>query len=550
MSLSDFRVEKLLGKGSFGDVYKAIRKDDNETYALKRVDITQMDGKEISDAMNEIRFLASMRHDNILGFLHSFLTPDGNELCIVTEYCAGGDLEQFIEKCKKGRKPIKEQRIWEITYQLCEALKCLHSHSIVHRDIKAANCFLTKNNQLKLGDLNVSKLMKGNQLLKTQIGTPYYMAPEIWKNKPYGPKCDIFSLGCLVYELASFHPPFNGKNLEELARSVTSGYFAAIPKCYSKELQQMIDSLLQTHAHRRPTAVEILASRGMRKWTNEDDDVSVAPSDLISTIKVPGGPSAFGGKPGRVRRASMQRLSKRLPEPCYPDCRPNSPCSWPIAKKKHAQLMAQIRRREQALAASGSSYSSPQSVIGSEASSIRSGNEERGAMPIAARGMAGGIVASAREQLQGNVENVPNPNQNAYLHRQQQYRQPKIPEKQAIRRNPSPPTTQQSYQQQYSRPQRGYQHHSQHQQPQYQRPELPVVTRAPVCAYQPEPPRQPLAPIVPPSAANNGRPRERSNYYPSPLQKPRQQHQGHGGHAQPPGYGRQRAPSNAPNWWG
>ena len=100
MSLKDFRIERLLGKGSFGDVYRAVRRDDNETYALKRVDITQMDGKEISDALNEIRFLASVRHENVLGFLHSFLTPDGNELCIVTEFCPGGDLEQFIEKTK------------------------------------------------------------------------------------------------------------------------------------------------------------------------------------------------------------------------------------------------------------------------------------------------------------------------------------------------------------------------------------------------------------------------------------------------------------------
>ena len=66
MSLKDFRIERLLGKGSFGDVYRAVRRDDNETYALKRVDITQMDGKEISDALNEIRFLASVRHENTL----------------------------------------------------------------------------------------------------------------------------------------------------------------------------------------------------------------------------------------------------------------------------------------------------------------------------------------------------------------------------------------------------------------------------------------------------------------------------------------------------
>ena len=81
-------------------------------------------------------------------------------------------------------------------------LKALHTHNIHHRDLKSANVFLTKNGEVKLGDLNVSKIAK-NGLLYTQTGTPYYASPEVWRDEPYDMKSDIWSVGCMVYELAA-----------------------------------------------------------------------------------------------------------------------------------------------------------------------------------------------------------------------------------------------------------------------------------------------------------------------------------------------------------
>jgi len=86
-------------------------------------------------------------------------------------------------------------------------LKALHDLKIVHRDIKCANIFLTKEGKVKLGDLNVSKVAKKG-LLKTQTGTPYYASPEVWKDKPYDFKSDIWSLGCVLYEMITLSPPF------------------------------------------------------------------------------------------------------------------------------------------------------------------------------------------------------------------------------------------------------------------------------------------------------------------------------------------------------
>lgn len=92
-------------------------------------------------------------------------------------------------------------------------LKKLHSNNIIHRDIKSANLFLTKDfDFIKLGDLNVAKITKNN-FAKTQIGTPYYLAPEIWKNNIYDYRCDIFSLGVVIYEMASLKLPFEANNI-------------------------------------------------------------------------------------------------------------------------------------------------------------------------------------------------------------------------------------------------------------------------------------------------------------------------------------------------
>jgi NIMA (never in mitosis gene a)-related kinase len=200
MSFKDFRVVEAIGKGSFASVYKVIRKSDNKIYALKRVKINKMSKKEIADALNEIRFLASIRQKNIVGFLEAFLESDETELCIVMEYCGCGDLAQKVERYKRRRQYIDENVIWRYLVQCLKALQHLHEKGICHRDLKAANTFLAEDGSIKIGDMNVSKRLQKGQL-QTQIGTPYYMGPEIWNNRPYDSSADIWALGCMIYEV-------------------------------------------------------------------------------------------------------------------------------------------------------------------------------------------------------------------------------------------------------------------------------------------------------------------------------------------------------------
>lgn len=147
------------------------------------------------------------RHENIIAYKEAFFEEDTQCLCIVMEFADKGDVDSQISEFKKKGGFIPENDIWNIFVQCIQGLHHLHKQTIIHRDIKCANVFQSKNGCVKLGDLNVSKIAN-NQLLKTQTGTPYYASPEVWDNKPYSSKCDIWSLGCVIYELASLHPPF------------------------------------------------------------------------------------------------------------------------------------------------------------------------------------------------------------------------------------------------------------------------------------------------------------------------------------------------------
>ena len=98
---------------------------------------------------------------------------------------------------------------------MLEGVEALHAANIVHRDIKSANIFLYKDGSVKLGDLNVSALTSDG-IMQTVTGTPYYCPPEVWSNMPYSSKCDIWSLGCVIYEITTLKPPFTAKNIKFL----------------------------------------------------------------------------------------------------------------------------------------------------------------------------------------------------------------------------------------------------------------------------------------------------------------------------------------------
>ncbi|CAD8183606.1 unnamed protein product [Paramecium octaurelia] len=256
MSLKDFKIISKLGDGSYSNVYKVRRIEDNLEYALKKVNLTNLSDKEKQNALNEVRILASIHHQNIISYKEAFIDPVSNSLCIVMELAADGDLLQKIQKCIKTNSQFQEKEILKYAFQIINALKALHQMKVMHRDIKSANIFLI-NNEVKLGDLNVSKVAKQG-LLYTQTGTPYYASPEVWKDQPYDCKSDIWSLGCVLYEMAALKLPFQAEDMDGLYNKVIKGYYQKLPKPYTFDLQNLIRMMLQVSTVLRPTATQLL----------------------------------------------------------------------------------------------------------------------------------------------------------------------------------------------------------------------------------------------------------------------------------------------------
>ena len=143
--------------------------------------------------------------------------------------------------------------------QLVSAIYYIHSLKIIHRDLKPSNIFITSDGRLKLGDFGISKLLeKTNDVALTQIGTPLYMCPEVCENHPYTNKSDIWSLGCIVYELATFEKPFMAGSLIALAFKIIDEKPKEIGERYSKFFKDLVDSMMQKLPAYRISAKELM----------------------------------------------------------------------------------------------------------------------------------------------------------------------------------------------------------------------------------------------------------------------------------------------------
>lgn len=160
-------------------------------------------------------------------YVDAFYDETSRNLCLIIDYAEDGDLSGRINGCKKAGTMLPEDEIWKYLGNILKGLRDLHKMKVLHRDIKSANIFLDKGYMAKIGDLNVSKLQKQG-LAKTQTGTPYYCPPEIWADKPYDSKCDIWSIGIVLYEMCALKPPFDGKDMKTLHDRIKTGRYTPI----------------------------------------------------------------------------------------------------------------------------------------------------------------------------------------------------------------------------------------------------------------------------------------------------------------------------------
>ncbi|XP_078208201.1 serine/threonine-protein kinase Nek3 isoform X5 [Callithrix jacchus] len=200
-----------------------------------------------------------MKHPNIVAFKECF-EAEGH-LYIVMEYCDGGDLMQKIKQ-QKG-KLFPEDMILNWFTQMCLGVNHIHKKRVLHRDIKSKNIFLTQNGKVKLGDFGSARLLSTPMAFAcTYVGTPYYVPPEIWENLPYNNKSDIWSLGCILYELCTLKHPFQANSWKNLILKICQGSIRPLPSHYSYELQFLVKLMFKRNPSHRPSATTLL-SRGI-----------------------------------------------------------------------------------------------------------------------------------------------------------------------------------------------------------------------------------------------------------------------------------------------
>ncbi|KAM5306042.1 serine/threonine-protein kinase Nek8 isoform 4-T4 [Glossophaga mutica] len=224
---------RVVGRGAFGIVHLCLRKADQKLVIIKQIPVEQMTKEERQAAQNECQVLKLLNHPNVIEYYENFL--EDKALMIAMEYAPGGTLAEFIQK--RCNSLLEEETIMHFFVQILLALHHVHTHLILHRDLKTQNILLDKHRMVvKIGDFGISKILSSKSKAYTVVGTPCYISPELCEGKPYNQKSDIWALGCVLYELASLKRAFEAANLPALVLKIMSGTFAPISDRAEKSL--------------------------------------------------------------------------------------------------------------------------------------------------------------------------------------------------------------------------------------------------------------------------------------------------------------------------
>eukprot|EP01138_Halocafeteria_seosinensis_P000664 gb/GECG01000680.1/.p1 GENE.gb/GECG01000680.1/~~gb/GECG01000680.1/.p1 ORF type:complete len:531 (+),score=64.48 gb/GECG01000680.1/:1-1593(+) len=243
--IGKYKVTHSLGKGSFADVYRAEDTESGETVAVKAISIERLNTQARKQLNSEVEILKKFKHENVVRLID--VARSKKTMHLIMEFCDGGDVAGLIKR--HGR--FKESQVKPIIKQLASGVAFLRENSLIHRDLKPQNLLLSgryPSCTLKIADFGFARSLQQLDMAETLCGSPLYMAPEILNGKRYDAKCDLWSVGAIMFELVTGRPPYNGTNHMDLIHNINQNPVkmdSEIKRQLSKECLDLIRGLLR-----------------------------------------------------------------------------------------------------------------------------------------------------------------------------------------------------------------------------------------------------------------------------------------------------------------